>query len=288
MAERFSLVKWRKHDTIERTRVASLKTHTLHQLYLDLEEKGIKRGESDDWIGGTRDECVSYLERGDLSAIKRAEKLSKQVEAQIPVKGAQPEMVPTVAGGMVSVAAHLAGTPLAFRRPDWSDSDLTPVKVFADIGCSAGVNAKEVQTRGLAILAFARVLSKRRPVELVAFSYFDDCNTGTRDDGLIFYHLGLRPVHWPMAGAIIGHSSFLRDMDFKVSYDMQGSSVRTGCVGWGRHYNGSKMREVVGAKRIDVLFDRGYNDDRLLHKDPVAWVKRELDRFDERVLSSKQ
>jgi hypothetical protein len=266
----------------------TIKTDTLHSEYLRLEEAGITRGERDDWIGGTREECVEFLRRGDLSAIKRAEKLSKQVEAQIPVKGAQPEMVPTVAGGVVSVAAHLAGTPLSFRRPDWSDSDLTPVKVFVDIGCSAGVSAKDVQTRGLAMLAFARLLSKRRPVELVAFSYFDDCSASTGDDGLVLYPLGLRPVHWPMAGAIIGHPSFLRDADFKFSYAMQGLHRRTGYVGWGRHYhNKAKMAEVLGSKRLDVVFDRGYNEDRLLHQDPVAWVKRELDRFDEKILKSK-
>ena len=123
------------------------------------------------WIGATLDKRQRMLDKGAEEQVKAAQEFAKKVERKIPVKTSAYQMQNVVAGGAVSVGRFLAGNPVCFTRPALDTSASNPVRVFVDLGCSEGVSQAVVEKRGLAILAFAYLLSKSRPVELVGHAY---------------------------------------------------------------------------------------------------------------------
>lgn len=232
------------------------------------------------WIGGgTTAQRQSMLEKGSEAQVKRAREFAKKVEREIPVQTKASSMQSVVAGGAISVGRALSGNPICFTRPVINPSASNPVRVFIDIGCSAGVKQETVEKRGLAILAFALLLSKSRPVELIAFNYV----RVDRQDVCLRIKFGMKPTNWGLAGAIIGHSAFLRDASFRMVNAAVGSD-HVHHIGWGRQRHdggyGLVKDEVLGITDKDVVFGNGFQSDRLLHRDPVEWVKKELERIE--------
>ena len=262
------------HPLISDLKVVTVPATQLGSEFRVMRKRVSYNGPSRGWVGASVKDCQDMLDRGALKQVKRAQAFAERVTREVKQQTVRKETCKVVAGGRLCVAAHLAGARTPFRRKRRVRSVQAPIRVYIDIGCSAGVSSEQVETRGLALLAFAHCLSGQRPVEVIAFSYF----RVNRTDVLVKIPLGVKPVNWALAGAVIGHPAFMRDFAFRISTDIAGrKQVRS--VTWGTSYNGNTVaRRVLSAQPNDVVFGRGYSKDAVLRKDPVAWVTGELDR----------
>lgn len=263
-----------KHPTLPKILTATIPATQLAQEYREM-RKRVDLGDRDaEWVGGTPTQCQDYLDRGALNQVKRARDFADRVSRTVNIETPRKQKRNVYAGGRVRVAAYLAGSAKCYRRRVKVRDAAAPVRVFIDIGCSGGIEAKDVEKRGLALLAFAHCLSKQRPVEVIAFLYFRI----SKQDVLVKIPLGLKPVNWALAGAVVGHPSFMRDFAFRITRDIA-NKPRGGCVNWGASYQGNMVaREVLSAEPNDIVIGRGYYTDAVLRQDPVKWVGAELDR----------
>ena len=262
-----------KHPTIKQLKVVKIPATKLAGVSRDLRTR-ITINEDSEFVGATAAECQDMLERGALNQVKRAREFAEKVSRTVKVETPRRRKRNVVAGGRVRVSAYLAGSQKPFSRKVKVVDAKAPVRVYVDIGCSGGVDAKDVEKRGLALLAFAHCLSKQRPVEVIAFTYFRI----RRQDVLVKVPLGLKPVNWALAGAVIGHSAFMRDFAFRITHDVA-KAPKAGCIAWGESYQGNTVaREILGAGPNDIVFGRGHLSDSVLRSDPVKWVASELDR----------
>lgn len=228
---------------------------------------------SSKWIGESDSRCQDLCEIGDIKQVEASQEFAKQVDKKLDVETCAPEMMDTVAGGAASVPAYLAGNPNCFRRPKPVQDTRKPLRIFVDVGVSAGIDQDTIQKRGRALLAMAQILSKSRPVEIVAFFYGEI----SRHEYLV--KVPLRLDNWATVGAVIGNGAFLREPLFRFMIEAAGETS-LGRIGWGERYEGeSGTRELLGAKRNDVIFGRAFLDNRKLNADPVQWVADEIERI---------
>ncbi|MCS0459310.1 hypothetical protein K8R51_12040 [Rhizobium favelukesii] len=69
-------------------------------------------------------------------------------------------------GGIPNVAAYLAGSPMNMRRRQRVMSPAAPLNVIVDLTSSAGISSGALARRGATLLAFVRIMSAQRPVNL--------------------------------------------------------------------------------------------------------------------------
>lgn len=227
-----------------------------------------------DWIGGSISEVDEMVKYGDISQVAASKEFAKEVERKIPLPTRKELRVRSICGGSVSVPAALSGNPLAFRRNVVQEDPRNPVKIYVDIGISCGIEAETAQTRGRAIIAFASLLSQTRPVEVIAFTYLR--LSGQNREALICINLGLTPINWAKAGAVLCNTALLRDFGFRAArfaldYDQ-------GYEKWGTQYRGDVVSDdVLKAGADDIVVGRAYYGSKVA-TDPIGWVQDELAR----------
>jgi len=232
------------------------------------------------WVygpGGSTEAFARTLAQGDRESAEEAEALSRRLDSEVCVGQTMPTPVPTVAGGGLCVPAALGGSPLAFTRQEWVQSNFTPVRIFAPIGALAAVDAPELRQRGLAVLALARAVSTVRPVSLEAYAG-EEVNydrSGVRPDPVVVrIPIGTTPVDWAMAGAIFGQPGMFRDLIFRLSFwgSGVGSANATSDVRY-RH-----TPEALCATDNDVVLTRDTMTE-VDGNDPIAWVQAQIDKY---------
>lgn len=241
------------------------------------------------FTGATKEEWLKVVSEGDHASVREAEELARRVSAKLPLGDALPQLMPSVAGGGVSVPAALSGAPLCFQRPVWETDTTTPLVIAVDIGCSAGVSTSTMRKRGRAMLAVAMAIQTLRPVRLWAFSAMRW--RGTNDGEVVAtVDLGVSPLDWSRAGAVLGHPAALRMWSFNACSAACGVPYNSSDIGWASGYSGwssdgdprtgnEKLRERLALGDNDLLFDRGYVSDQRLKNDPEKWVLRILKQY---------
>lgn len=119
------------------------------------------------WFGNkTTVEAIDLCTRGDVSLAAPSDKLLDKFEGlTFPTTGRA--WSDDVVGSFPNVPAFIAGIPANMRRRKrLCDMAFAPIAIIADVVLSCSCSAEQMARRGAAILALARGLSARRPVEL--------------------------------------------------------------------------------------------------------------------------
>lgn len=119
------------------------------------------------WAGGSEAQAQAWARDGKVSLVAQSDALMSKLEAQAEsVITPASVIVSDVSGSVANVPAYLAGHPLAMRRRARVHNERAPVCVIVDTAVSSAIGHETILKRGAAILAFVRLLSVRRPLEL--------------------------------------------------------------------------------------------------------------------------
>ena len=157
---------------------------------------------SHDWHGGL-DSCqkvTDALTRGSKYMLTESDKLMDKIEHTVDMSGYTKTTEYSVVGSSPSVGAFLAGAPNCMRRTidQEEQSALTPITINIGLVSSGDIDAPDLAKRMAAILAFTRVMSVIRPVQLVGICAMRIRST----DVLLRINIGLAPLDLSMLCAL--------------------------------------------------------------------------------------
>jgi hypothetical protein len=123
-------------------------------------------GESgNDWNGGeSLARVLTKCQTGDLSRVPASDKLMSALEDKFAFRSTAFRNIDAMTGGVPNVGAFLAGSPINMRQRRRVEVQETPLVIVADITSSGGVESRDLEKRGAALLALVRLLTARRPV----------------------------------------------------------------------------------------------------------------------------
>lgn len=227
-----------------------------------------------DWNGNeTWEQAKVNLLKGKLEAAREADKLIDKLAGE-SVELDTPQWQQSVAGYFPCVPAYVAGFPDAMWTQAIVSSDRAPVRIFASVCCSAGVDAGDLEKRGVAILALCQKLQSVRPVEL--FIYADMGGSGYALMPCI--KIETSPLDLATATYTLSSAAFLRQLCFGWAHKYHWS----GQWAWGtdpRDKDGQrKTREALRLTDTDLLVPGGYSEDPLI-KNPVAWINEQVAKY---------
>lgn len=220
---------------------------------------------NESWASAKRNLLVGKLE----SVPKASALLDKLAEHSIELE--QTVWEPSVAGAFPLVPAFLSGQPETMLRPVPTATDRSPVRIYASVCCSGGVDAAGLEKRGVAILALCQKLGAVRPIEL--FVYADMGGPGHAFMPCI--KVETSPLDLATATFALTSAGFLRQL----------------CFGWASQYGWSgnwawgdaptsansqrRSREALGLSETDLLIPGGFLTDPLI-KRPVEWINEKV------------
>lgn len=229
-----------------------------------------------DWRGGeTYEDSRRLLIKGDTSNVAHASLLLDQLldSVEVPVQLWQQ----SVAGYIPCVPAVLAGHPEAFLRPIDEESDSSPIRVYASVGCSAGISAADLTKRGIAILALVIKLQAIRPVEL----WVTDDSGGSNYALFSCLRIETSPLDLSTAAYVLTSAGFFRNLCFEFNY----AHGWSGAWAWGldprNPESQRKTRALLGLGDNDLWIPGAYFSDPLIQK-PVEWINEQLQQFAQR------
>lgn len=228
------------------------------------------------WNGNESwDQAKRSLLKGRLSAVDKAAKLIDKLAAN-SIELTTPQWEQSVAGYIPCVPAFLAGHPDNMYRLNSVESDRAPVRIFASVCVSGGVEADDLEKRGVAILALCQKLGSVRPIEL--YAYADMGGSGWACMPCI--KIETSPLDLATATYALSAPAFLRQL----------------CFGWARQYDWSgqwawdqppqsaesrrRTSELLRVTDNDLLICGGYSTDPLIRR-PVEWINEQVARFTE-------
>jgi hypothetical protein len=241
---------------------------------LDTIKVSADEAEASEWKGGESwDDAKRNLLKGKLEAARAADKLMDKLAGEaVELETTQWEQ--SVAGYFPCVPAYVAGFPDAMWNQAQVTSDRAPVRVFASVCVSAGVDAEDLEKRGVAILALCQKLQSVRPVEL--FVYADMGGSGYALMPCI--KIETSPLDLATATYALSAAGFLRQLCF-------GWANKHGWSGqwaWGtdpRDKSGQrKTREALRLTDTDLLVPGGYSEDPLI-KRPIEWINEQVAKY---------
>lgn len=240
--------------------------------------------------GGSFSHLGKLYREGDRSVAESAAILSSKVDRHIDLGQTMPQPVPTVAGGGLCVPAALGGSPLCFTRQEWRKDASTPLRIALDMSAWSGTSPSALKARGVAFLAVVKAVSSIRPVTVEAFSvYKPTLAKGT--EVIVRVPLGAAPLDWAMAATILGSPGALRDTVFRLmiwggagcesASDRRESLPISRLYGHEGHATKSHplLREALGLRDQDLLFDSSFSRSDDLEDNPFAWVQAQIDKY---------
>ena len=214
------------------------------------------------FCGCTYEELKVVSENGHLESVKKAREFASGLRRTMPHTGRVPVMHPSVCGGGLSVPTYLAGNPLCFGLPEYKRAATEPITLWVALNAWGSISAAQVAKRSQCVLGLASLIDEERPINLNVYQY---STTGGNDrEGCVVYPLGVRPVDWAMAGALLGHTGMYRAASFGV--------ISTICEYGGMRFGGEDRRKVLRMRDDDIHVDVWRGEDARM--DPLDWVKR--------------
>lgn len=231
------------------------------------------------WYGGTGAQARAWARNGKPDEVAASDALMTALEAQAElIVTRSHSIISDVAGMVPNVPAFLAGQPLAMRRRQRDHSERAPVAVIVDTTISAGVSHETLQKRGAAILAFVRLLSARRAVELYA-------GVGVGTDSYrggaayVMTRIDTAPLDLARAAFMLCHTSATRLLGYGAAKGFNGHWP------YGRDaLNVVAWREVAAQAFphcTDIVAVPGLHLFDPLLRDPTAWILARLAEFGE-------
>lgn len=244
------------------------------------ESNWLRRCNEGGWSGKVSfDEMVRKAIDGDLAPVAEADKLLENfTDETFPTRGHQTRM--DVVGSLPNIPAYLAGHPLNMRCKRRVTHDSAPLAIVADGTTSAGISSRAMQRRGMAILAFVQAIATRRPIELWVGA---GLGAGPREasNGIwAFCKIETAPLDLAHAAPAMAYSMFTRGIAYGAA------EAYTHCHG-GWPYNdygtsqtcfGDIVRGMLPHIDEFVAIPGIASDDELV-SNPVAWIKRALQKY---------
>lgn len=231
-----------------------------------------KRGT--DWNGQESwQEARTNVLKGKLDVVPKADKLIDQLTGD-SIELEQTRWELSMAGAFPCVPAFLADSPESMFNQVRSPSETAPVRVFASVCCSAGVDVADLEKRGTTILALCMKLSNVRPVEL--YVYADMGGTGWAAIPMV--KVETSPLDLSTATYALSSAAFLRQLCFSWAHPKGWS----GQWAWDESPTSAssirKTSEALGVGADDLLIPGGYSSDPLINR-PVEWLNEQIARF---------
>jgi hypothetical protein len=235
------------------------------------------RGEAG-WYGGDNFETIrDKTIAGDVSVVPQSDKLLAQFE-QYSFASARNVVIDDVVGAIPNVQAFLSGSPMSMRRKVKAQSDTAPVAVVIDLVSSASITAAQILQRGIALLAFVRAISMRRPVELWVSNGLDA--DGRKNAVWAFARIDTTPLELAHACYALSCVGVARALCYGMSealHGYQGTYPYDDAQLTRKHYAEivrSALPHVTDVVAIPVILA----SDPLLHN-PTAWVRDQLEQL---------
>lgn len=219
-------------------------------------------------------EFAALLQHGDKTLENRVKGVWERYNIA-PTRGLVKARIRDVAGGSPSVPAYLAGDPRCMKRraPIIASA---PVRVFASIGCSMGIEADDVEKHGVLIAALVYRLALSRPVELYATTEYDVAPYSSGENILTAIKLATRPLNLSRITTMLAHPAAQRTLMFAVSDTDNNHSI-----GWAfnkkpfEDNNTEFYKEAWQCRKEDLFIPGVHLEDPLL-RDPKGWLERTL------------
>lgn len=233
-----------------------------------------KRKNGNDWNGNQSwEQARKSIIEGHLDVVPKANALiEKLAGASIELEQSQWEL--SMAGAFPCVPAFLADSPESMFRQVQVKTETAPVRIFASVCVSAGIDSETLEARGTTILALCMRLTAIRPVELYVYA-----DMGGKGHALMpCIKLETSPLDLSTATYALSHTSFLRQLCFSWAYPKGWS----GQWAWDEQPNSErgirKTKEALGVGEHDLLIPGGYATDPLITR-PVEWINEQIARF---------
>lgn len=225
-----------------------------------------------------RIQAAEVARTGYLPSVKLSDKFLDQVEHLFPAPTTRHEIRDDVTGAFPNVPAYIAGQPLSMRRKIKRENEFSPIAIVADLVSSGGIASEKLLKRGAAILALARALSARRPVELWAGCSMEGMGGGACH---VYFQIDTQPLDLARAAYMLAHPAFSRGN----CYGMGKAEYRFG-GGWpyNRRQDDATMADVVRRAfphLSDIIYVPGiYITDECID-DPIGWITRHVAAYGE-------
>jgi hypothetical protein len=220
------------------------------------------RGACARWNSGESfSDSIRIAYKGDLQWVDEAERLVETVTSQICLDS--PAWMPSCGGAYPVVPEFLLGLPECMRRRVQEPSERTPVRVWVCTSSSGGVDSKDLQARGVTILALILSLQKIRQVELWTYTSLEGDHRG--DSVIKVRHetssMCLSEVCWALCS-----QGYARNLTYGFADKHCGFMG-----GWAEGFR--DPRKMLGVPETDVVIKPSHLDDGRIISDPVGWLK---------------
>jgi hypothetical protein len=222
--------------------------------------------------GDTYEDARTNLFRGNADAVRRSDEFLEKLEEE-GLSLPQAEWQRNIAGAFPCVPSFITGAPDSMYEQVSVPRDTTPIRIFASVCCSAGVEPETLEKRGVTLLALVRKLQAIRPVEL--WVYCDIYGKGGAAIPVI--RIDTSTMDLTSASYALAHAGFLRQLCFAWGEDA-GRGFDGGWA-WNKDPRDpeaiKKTRAAVGAREEDMLIPGAYLYDPLV-QNPLAWLNEKI------------
>jgi len=226
----------------------------------------------DRWHGSVGyHEFSQKVETGDEKLVAESEKFLAKIEDQVPISRGW-RNVDDVVGAVPNVPAFLAGHPQCMRRRERTMRDTAPLAIYMDLTSSAGIDASDVEKRGIVLLALTRCLVEHRPVELwVGSSLGQHGRSGT-----VAWRIDTAPLDLARAAFHISATVMSRGFGYGVCQSVLGTGGGWPFGDHTLHCQTAKERLAPVFAGRDLLYIPPILVGDAMTKDPVGWIKRTM------------
>lgn len=229
---------------------------------------------ANEWAGGSIATMFDRLHNGWQEG---ADKIAAKFDAALarPVATTGKRIKYDVAGGSCSVSRYVAGSPMHMKRQRQAESIKAPIRVFASVCASGGIDADTMNKRGIAIASLVMYLSVQRPVELYIFAEMDADRSGEENYCIPVVKLGISPFNLAEMAFAVCDPMSLRRMMFGLRGD-EGGWIKWA---WDSRKNAkdlrAKMGELLNLSESDIVLPGSYFDEGDW-TNPEAWLERQM------------
>lgn len=226
------------------------------------------------WAGGTVETMFDRLHNGWQEG---ADKIAAKFDSALarPVSTVGKRIKYDVAGGGCSVSRYVAGSPMHMKRQRQAESIKAPIRVFASVCASSGIDADTMNKRGIAIASLVMYLSVQRPVELFIFAEMNADKLGEKDYCIPVIKLGISPFNLAEMAFAVCDPMALRRMMFGLR-GTEGGDIRWA---WDARKNAkdlkAKMTELLSLSDSDIVLPGSYLEEGDWGN-PEAWLERQM------------
>ena len=232
---------------------------------------------SNKWTGGIDfADAVTMTRAGDMGRVAPSDKYLAQFESLAPMRAAW-RTIDDVAGALPNIPAYLAGTPLTMRRRARVMSEQAPLTIVVDVASSGGIDAKQLEKRGAAILALVRGLAAVRPVSL--WAGVSATPAGRSKDGAwhVFTRIETAPLDLARAAHFLSCPAVARALLYGIIHKAAGNE-KTDSLAWpyrDHEFSRKNGRDIVG--RVmggdDVFYVAPPHINDAIVSKPDAWLE---------------